>query len=504
MRNSKRSIRMPPFEYIERCSSEKRETQAVVADLDGTLTRGRSSFPYFFLVALEGGSLLRAIVLTVFSPLAWVLYHFVSEAAGIQVLIFFSFAGLRVRDIEAVARAVLPKFYADDVHPETWRVFSSCGKRYVVTANPRIMVEAFVNVHLGAHKVLGTEIQVTKGGRATGFVKNPGVLVGIRKRNAVKAEFGDQLPDIAIGDRITDYPFMSLCKEGYIVPSRRVDAVPMHKLSKPVIFHDGRLVHHPTPLVALLTFLWFPVGVVLALVRTIACMSVPVRCVPLVYKLSGIRLIVKGTPPPSVAAGGHRVLFVCCHRTVLDPVVLSVALVRKVTTVTYSISRFTEMISPIKAVRLSRNREVDAAHISTLLQEGDLAICPEGTTCREPFLLRFSALFAELTDKIVPVAISCKFGVFHGTTVRGYKGWDPFFCMMNPIPRYEVTFLDQLPLEMTCAGNKSPIEIANHIQKAISDALGYECTSFTRKDKYKILAGSDGFVRDRTDKSGKE
>eukprot|EP00250_Pteridium_aquilinum_P008875 c18276_g3_i1 orf=1-333(-) len=104
------------FEAVERCRWEGRKNESVVADLDGTLTRGRSSFPYFMLVALEAGSLLRAVVLMMLAPLAWLLYHFVSEDAGIRLLIFIAFAGLKARDIEAVGRAVLPKFYAEDIH----------------------------------------------------------------------------------------------------------------------------------------------------------------------------------------------------------------------------------------------------------------------------------------------------------------------------------------------------------------------------------------------------
>ncbi|KAJ7544142.1 hypothetical protein O6H91_09G065600 [Diphasiastrum complanatum] len=390
------------FEPVETCRSEGREDQTIIADLDGTLLRGRSSFPYFLLVALEGGSLLRAIILTLISPLAWALYHFVSEAAGIQILIFFTFAGLRVRDIEAVARAVLPKFYSEDVHKESWRVFSSCGKRYIITANPRIMVEHFAKNILGAHKVLGTEIEVNVAGYATGFVRGPGVLVGLNKRNALKCEFGDYLPDVGLGDRITDYSFMSLCKEAYVVPSKEVAAVPRDKLVQPVVFHDGRLVQRPTPLVALLTFLWLPIGFALAVFRIGLAPSIPVEYVPLFYKLTGIRLIVKGIRPPK----------------------------------------------PRK----------------------------------------------ELSDRIVPVATSINVGVFHGTTARGWKGMDPFFVFMNPFPTFEVTFLEQLPLELTVRGGKSAIEVANHIQRVLADTLGFKCTNYTRKDKYNMLVGSDGTV----------
>ena len=128
------------------------------------------------------------------------------------MLIFATFVGMKVSDIESVARAVLPKFYAGDLHPEAWRVFSSCGKRCVLTANPRIMVEAFLKDFLGADLVLGTEVHTYKG-RATGLVSGGGVLVGESKAEALRKAFGETYPpEIGIGDRVTDYPFMSLCK----------------------------------------------------------------------------------------------------------------------------------------------------------------------------------------------------------------------------------------------------------------------------------------------------
>lgn len=199
------------FPTVEKCSSTGRDKHTVVTDMDGTLLRGRSSFPYFALIAFEVGGVLRLLFLLLASPLAAFLYYCVSESAGIKVLIFATFAGMKISSIESVARAVLPKFYSADLHPESWRVFSSCGKRCVLTANPRVMVEAFLKDFLGADMVLGTEIATFKG-RATGFVSNPGVLVAKNKADALKNAFRDTQPDIGLGDRHTDIPFMALCK----------------------------------------------------------------------------------------------------------------------------------------------------------------------------------------------------------------------------------------------------------------------------------------------------
>ncbi|EFJ15664.1 hypothetical protein SELMODRAFT_118155 [Selaginella moellendorffii] len=491
---------MAEFPPIEKCSSTiSRESESVASDLDGTLLRGRSSFPYFFLTTFETSGILRSWLLLLVSPLVWLLYHFISEAAGIKLLIFASLAGVPVSQIECIARSVLPRFYLQDLNPETWKVFSSFGKKIVVTANPRILVESLCKEFLGADEVIGTELEMDSRGRATGFVKSPGVLVGENKAKALlQACDPEQLPDVGLGDRQTDFPFMKLCKEGYVVPpSNNVEPVPKSQLLKPIIFHDGRLVQLPTPLVALVTLLWIPVGFVLACLRIAAGSLLPMSIVYHAFWLLGVRVTVKGTPPPRATKNSRGVLFICSHRTLLDPIFLSCALGRGVSAVTYSVSRLSEILSPIKTVALSRNRDKDAAQIRELLKEGDLVICPEGTTCREPFLLRFSALFAELADDIVPVAMDNRMSMFHGTAARAWKGMDPFYFFMNPSPSYEVTFLQQLPEELTCKGGKSSHEVANHIQRALAGVLDFECTNLTRKDKYKALVGTDGSVESK-------
>ena len=204
----KKSRSFPP---ISECKSG--EYDSIAADLDGTLLLSRSSFPYFMLVAIEAGSLFRGLILLLSLPIVIVAYLFVSEAIGIQILIYISFAGIKIRDIELVSRAVLPRFYAADVRKDSFEVFDKCKRKVVVTANPIVMVEPFVKDYLGGDKVLGTEIEVNpKTMRATGFVKKPGVLVGDLKRLAILKEFGDESPDLGLGDRTSDHDFMSICK----------------------------------------------------------------------------------------------------------------------------------------------------------------------------------------------------------------------------------------------------------------------------------------------------
>ncbi|CAL4916630.1 unnamed protein product [Urochloa decumbens] len=498
-----------PFPTVDKCDASGRASHAVAADLEGTLLRSRSAFPYYALVAFEAGGVPRLLLLLLLYPLAAALRFLAppsSSCAAERVLVFAATAGARVRDIESAARAVLPRFYAADVHTGAWRAFSACARRRVVlTSTPRVMAEPFLRECLGADDVAGTELATWRG-RATGFVdaRRGGVLVGRRKAEALREIFTDEhgdAPDVGLGDSRSDYAFMSMCKEAYIVPRSPVDPLPMDQLPRPVIFHDGRLVRRPTPLAALLVVLWFPVGFALACLRIAAGALLPMPLVYYAFWALGVRVLVRGAPPPpraERATGRRGVLFACSHRTLLDPIFLSAALGRPVAAVTYSLSRLSEFLSPIRTVRLTRDRRSDAAMIRELLEEGDLAICPEGTTCREPFLLRFSALFAELTDEVVPVAMENRMGMFHGTTARGWKGMDPFYFFMNPSPAYVVTFLSKLPAELTCAGGKTSHEVANYIQRLIAATLSYECTSLTRKDKYRALAGNDGVVAPRS------
>ncbi|KAG5557795.1 hypothetical protein RHGRI_007885 [Rhododendron griersonianum] len=472
--------------------------ESVVSELEGTLVKSPDPFSYFMLVAYEASGLIRFALLLILWPFIRLLQLSGKKDAGLKLTIFVATAGLRVSEIESVARAVLPKFYMDDIDMEAWGVFSCYEKRVVVTKTPRVMVERFVKEHLRADEVVGSELVVNRFGLATGFVKEDVGSLSDR----VAALFGNDgvQPSMGLGLPESGSSFLSLCMEESHPPftNNTTNHHHDHQLLRPlpVIFHDGRLVKRPTPPTALLILLWIPFGIVLATIRISVGLILPMWAIPYYSIIFGGKVIVKGKPPPppSSTASASGVLFVCTHRTLMDPVVLSSVLQRRVPAVTYSISRLSEILSPIPTVRLTRVRHVDAERIKRELTRGDLVVCPEGTTCREPFLLRFSALFAELTDRIVPVAMNYRVGFFHATTARGWKGLDPIFFFMNPKPVYEVTFLNQLPHEATCSSGKSPHEVANYVQRILAATLGFECTNFTRKDKYRVLAGNDGTV----------
>lgn len=196
---------------------------------------------------------------------------------------------------------------------------------------------------------------------------------------------------------------------------------------------------------------------------------------------------------PPVTGSTTGFLFVCTHRTLMDMVVLATVLGRNVPAVTYSISRLSEILSLIRTVRLSRDRQADAEGIRAGLANGDLVVCGghhmQGALpapVQRP--LRRANRPHRAGGHELPRRPPPRDGA------RRWKATDPIFFFMNPRPIYEVTFLNQLPLEATCTAGKSPHDVAKYVQRILAASLGFECTKFTRKDKYRNLTGIDGTV----------
>uniref|UniRef100_A0A7N0T2P4 Phospholipid/glycerol acyltransferase domain-containing protein n=1 Tax=Kalanchoe fedtschenkoi TaxID=63787 RepID=A0A7N0T2P4_KALFE len=429
-------------------------------DIDGVLLSPKNNktsvvfFPYFMLVAFEAGGLLRAFLLLSSYPLLLLL----PPDYQLKLMTFVSFFGLKMRNVNVVGRAVLPKFYSEHLSLEPV-IGPKTMPKAVFTSLPRVMVETYLKEYLGLQYVFGSELgKFESFNRFNGLAYRPNIYSG---------------PHFS-GPKPSD-PDLDGCS------------------AKPVIFHDGRLAFLPTPIASLVMFLWLPLGVILAVVRILNGCIFPYHVSYAINSWTGLQKRVQGLDP-SGSDPNKGVLYVCNHRTLLDPVILSIVTRKPLTAVTYSLSTFSEIIAPIKTVSLTRDKTNDSATILKLLSQGDLVVCPEGTTCREPYLLRFSPLFAEVTDEIVLVAMDTKVSMFYGTTASGLKWLDSIFFLMNPTPRYNVRILGKLPKELTCGGGKSNIDVANYAQKKLADALGFKCTNLTRKDKYLTLVGNKGIV----------
>ncbi|XP_047053352.1 glycerol-3-phosphate acyltransferase 1-like [Lolium rigidum] len=476
-----------------RCTIPSAADRTVLCDFHGGLLRSTTLFPYFMLVACEGGSLLRALLLLCSYPLVWALGEHAD--AGIRVMAFVTFVGLRPRDADLVARAILPKFYMERLNALVYdHLWLPAGRKVAVTSAPRVMAEWFLKEYMPTDVVVGRELQTVQIGRGCYFT---GLLRGPGAGPEVLGGEGDMADVFVVGaSNPLNHLFIPGCKEVYVVSreSAKTATLPRERYPKPLIFHDGRLAFLPTASATLAFFLYLPLGFVLSVIRISIGIGLPYKISFAAGALFGVRFRTSGRRIPEAGTKRRGVLFVCTHRTLVDPIMLTAALEKPVPAVTYSLSRVSEIFAPIKTVRLTRDRERDAKTMSRLLEQGDLAVCPEGTTCREPYLLRFSPLFAELADDMEPVALDAQVTSLYGTTASGHKWLDPVAFFANPAPSYRVEFLGPVPRDQTCAGGRAGAEVANWIQRRLGEALGFECTGLRRRDKYMMLAGNDGVV----------
>lgn len=127
----------------------------LIFDVEGTLLRSSSLFPYFVLVAFEAGDLFRAVFLLLWYPLVCL----VGDRMGIQIMVMISFFGVKAGSFKA-GRAVLPKFLLDNVGSEIVEVVSRGVKKVGVTNLPLVMVESFLREYLKIDVVVGRELKV--------------------------------------------------------------------------------------------------------------------------------------------------------------------------------------------------------------------------------------------------------------------------------------------------------------------------------------------------------
>jgi glycerol-3-phosphate acyltransferase len=194
-------------------SSSPRARRSVVAELEGGLLRCADTFPYFMLVAFEASGLPRFAALLALWPLLRLLELAGRGGLALRAAALVATAGVPRAEVEAVSRAVLPKFMADDVDPDAWAAFGSCEGRRVVVATrlPRVMVERFAKEHLGAHEVVGCDLEYSRLRRCTGLLRGCGGEEAVASRVSAMFAGGDQ-PDLGIGRSEMARSFLPFCK----------------------------------------------------------------------------------------------------------------------------------------------------------------------------------------------------------------------------------------------------------------------------------------------------
>uniref|UniRef100_A0A0D9V0D4 Phospholipid/glycerol acyltransferase domain-containing protein n=1 Tax=Leersia perrieri TaxID=77586 RepID=A0A0D9V0D4_9ORYZ len=453
-------------------------TTTVLCKVEGGLLMSPSTFPYFMLAALESGGLglIRAILLLLMYPALILLGH----DRAIRAMAMVSFAGVSSKDgggaFRLMGRAVMPKLLLEDVSAEVFDAAVRRRRRRVVCVSgmPREMVEPFLNEYLGVDAVVAPEMRAF-GGYCLGVMESDGEVM--RRLDMEEVIGGGDEFVVGIGGHGRSFRqlFDTCCK--------------------PLVFHDGRTAFRPTPSATLAMFAWLPLSTLLAVLRAAVFLLLPFSLsVPLLAALGmhSRRITTPSSPSPSPSPAADQCrLFVSNHRSIVDALYISAATGRDdLAAATYGISRLSEILSPIRTFRLTRRRAADLAAMRAHLSGGGggLVVCPEGTTCREPYLLRFSPLFTELGADVQPVALHSEASMFHGTTAGGRKLLDPLFLLMNPTLAYVVQFLE--PVAVSGGGP----EMANEVQRRIGEALEYTCTALTRRDKYLALTGNDGRV----------
>ncbi|EEC70474.1 hypothetical protein OsI_01527 [Oryza sativa Indica Group] len=486
---------------IPRCPSSSSSAQdrdrlrdkTMILDVEGGILMSSSTFPYFMLVAMEAGGFLRSFIMLCVHLVLWCLAPLLPEEVKLKVMVMVCFFGLKEKKVARVARAALPKHFLKGVGMEGLEAVR--GVKSVVGVSrviPRVMVKPFLEDYLGVDVVVGREVKMVRGFYV-------GLLENMSDGRLELADLeGEEMIGFGSSSGYSGHDhhhLFSWCKK----EKRKWSPLPRDQYPKPLFFHDGRLAFRPTFQATLAMLTWLPFSLPLTIFRTLIFVSLPYPVSVAIGSVFGVRTRVINSPVGQAKADhprnpkGH--LYVCNHRTLLDPVYIAAMLNKKVSAVTYSVSRLSEWISPIPTIRLTRDRDEDRRRMEEALRRGDLVVCPEGTTCREPYLLRFSPLSLELVDEVYLVALVNWSDMFYGNSTGRSKCLDSFYYFMNPRPAYDVEFMEKVPTRMVVDGKTCESKhVANMVQGEIGRVLGFECTKFTRENKYLALAGNRGVV----------
>ncbi|KAF3453943.1 hypothetical protein FNV43_RR04384 [Rhamnella rubrinervis] len=317
--------------------------KTLIFHLEGALLKSSSVFPYFMLVAFEAGGPLRALILLLSYPFVCL----VSEEFGLKIMVFLCFFGIKAQSFR-IGKSVLPKLFPEDVGYEGFLMVMKGVRKVGVTDFPRVMVDGFLTDFLGVNSIVGRELKVA-GGYFLGLMEEKetnSLTLNLILGNNDKIGSDHQVITIGCSNKPLNQQLFSICKEVYLVSEaekQNWQTLPREKYPKPLIFHDGRLAFRPTPFDTLAAFMWVPFGIFIWLFRLIIAELLSFSISVPILSLTGMRTEVTRPPNsfpinifmPTKVEEKKGKLYTCNHRTVIDPIHVSLALMKPITALTY-------------------------------------------------------------------------------------------------------------------------------------------------------------------------
>lgn len=132
--------------------------RVLIFDVEKALLKSSSLFPYFMLVAFEAGSPIRSLILLLLYPFVRIF----AEGFAFKAMVMICFLGLK-RERFKEGKAVLPKFFLEDVGMESFRVIRRAKTTVAVSSLPRVMVESFLIDYLDVDFVVGRDLKLFHG-----------------------------------------------------------------------------------------------------------------------------------------------------------------------------------------------------------------------------------------------------------------------------------------------------------------------------------------------------
>ncbi|CAA7398538.1 unnamed protein product [Spirodela intermedia] len=234
--------------------------------MEGGLLQSSSYFPYFIVVALKSGGLLRALLLELISI--------------IRAMTLIYFCGVNISSF-CVSEAVLPKHLLGDVGRDGFQLLMAGERKVCLSRMPKVMVVREMKVASGYY---------------TGFMEK---MAGEEEALLEQEEVDREPLGFTAEGKVPLHSLFSRCQEVVVVSEKEKAAwrpLPREEYPEALVFHDGRVAFRATPLATTAMFVWLPFGCLLVLIRAVIFIFLPYGVTNAALAFTGMKYRLETSP----------------------------------------------------------------------------------------------------------------------------------------------------------------------------------------------------------------